>query len=325
LRPLSEYQKLVEEGIQQLKYPSRPHQLYDPVQYMMSLGGKRIRPVLTLLAAELFAGDAAAALKPALAMEVFHNFSLVHDDLMDNASLRRGKPTVHTQWNMPTAVLSGDVMLVLAYDLLLGVPTHLLKEVLELFNQSAKHVCEGQQMDMVFESAEEVSLQQYIEMIGLKTATLLAACLKMGALLGNASYEDQELLYRFGISIGTAFQVQDDLLDSYGDSSKFGKAIGGDIAANKKTYLTLKAFELADEGQRTELQKLFSANDLKVEKKISRVMDIYNALEIKRHTEEARDSFYNEAMECLHSLKGISDEGKKMLAAIAEDLISRQK
>jgi geranylgeranyl diphosphate synthase type II len=292
---------------------------------MMALGGKRIRPVLTLLAAELFEGNAESVLKPALAIEVFHNFSLVHDDLMDNANLRRGKPTVHTQWNMPTAILSGDVMLVLAYDLLLHVPTHLLKDVLELFNQTAKHVCEGQQMDMVFETAEKVNLPQYIEMIGLKTATLLAACLKMGALLGNASYEDQELLYRFGISIGTAFQVQDDLLDSYGDSSKFGKAIGGDIAANKKTYLTLKAMELADEGQRRQLSAIYSGSHSHAESKIKAVMDIYKALDIKRHTEEARDSFYNEAMECLHSLKGVNSEGKKILAAIAEDLISRQK
>jgi geranylgeranyl diphosphate synthase type II len=325
LRPLTEYQQLVENGIKELRYPANPSQLYEPVQYMMSLGGKRIRPVLTLLAAELFGGNAEEVLKPALAMEVFHNFSLVHDDLMDNANLRRGKPTVHTQWNMPTAILSGDVMLVLAYDLLLGVPAHLLKDVLELFNQTAKHVCEGQQMDMVFETSEDVSLDQYIEMIGLKTATLLAACLKMGALLGNASYEDQELLYRFGISIGTAFQVQDDLLDSFGDSSKFGKTIGGDIVANKKTYLTLKAFELADSKQRQELQRLFSMNESEPARKVRSVLDIYNALDIKQHTEQARDSFYAEAMECLHSLKAVNKEGKKVLAAIAEDLISRQK
>lgn len=320
---LSDYQQLIEQHIRELKFPNDPPELYEPVQYMMSLGGKRIRPLLCLMACDLFGGDTKAALKPALAMEVFHNFTLIHDDLMDKAELRRGKQTVHHKWNMSTAVLSGDVMLVLAYDLLTEADKDKFRDIILLFNDTARKVCEGQQMDMVFEQAEQVSIADYVKMIGLKTAALLAGSLKMGALLAGAAEEDQILIYDFGYTIGTAFQIQDDLLDSFGGEA-FGKAIGGDIAANKKTYLTLKAFELADNETAKGLAEYYGLQGHKPENKIKAVLDIYRELNIKVETEKARDKYFDHAMHCLEGLHA-DPHKKELLRKLAADLINRQK
>ncbi|MGZ5304288.1 MAG: polyprenyl synthetase family protein, partial [Bacteroidia bacterium] len=285
-----------------------------------------IRPVLTFLSCDLFGGNIQKAAKPALAMEVFHNFTLVHDDLMDNAPLRRGKQTVHEKWNASTAVLSGDVMLILAYDLLTEIEPSKLPEAIKLFNNTAKKVCEGQQLDMVFEKQTDVSIKNYIEMIGLKTAVLLGGCLQMGALLAEASEENQQLIYDFGYTIGVAFQVQDDLLDAYGTSAQFGKTIGGDIAANKKTFLTLKALELADSEQRAALEKLYSADShIAGSEKILRVMEIYEKLDIRKETEKMRDEFYEKAMNDLDKISGADENKKALLRQFAIDLVSREK
>ncbi|MGZ5244720.1 MAG: polyprenyl synthetase family protein [Bacteroidia bacterium] len=323
---LAKYQQLVEETLKSIQFPSEPDELYAPVKYIMGLGGKRIRPVLTFLSCDLFGGNIQKAAKPALAMEVFHNFTLVHDDLMDNAPLRRGKQTVHEKWNASTAVLSGDVMLILAYDLLTEIEPSKLPEAIKLFNNTAKKVCEGQQLDMVFEKQTDVSIKNYIEMIGLKTAVLLGGCLQMGALLAEASEENQQLIYDFGYTIGVAFQVQDDLLDAYGTSAQFGKTIGGDIAANKKTFLTLKALELADSEQRAALEKLYSADShIAGSEKILRVMEIYEKLDIRKETEKMRDEFYEKAMNDLDKISGADENKKALLRQFAIDLVSREK
>jgi geranylgeranyl diphosphate synthase type II len=324
MHTISDYQKFVEEEIKQIKRPGHPVSLYEPVDYIMSLGGKRIRPVLTLLANELFGGDVQTAIKPALAMEMFHNFTLLHDDLMDNARLRRGQPTVHEKWNSSTAILSGDVMLVLAYDLFLEVDKNALPAVLHLFNETAKKVCEGQQLDMMFENEETVTLDAYIEMTGLKTAALLAGCLKMGALLANSAVADAENIYRFGYLAGIAFQLQDDLLDAFGESENVGKTIGGDIAANKKTFLTVKAFELAAGETKEELKYLFAQKHMDAGSKICEVLAIYDALGIKQEAEKARDSFFNKALEHL-ALVNTAENNKQSLKDLAQMLVSRDK
>ncbi|RYD80133.1 MAG: polyprenyl synthetase family protein [Sphingobacteriales bacterium] len=323
---LAKYQQIVEETLQSTQFPTQPDELYAPVRYIMGLGGKRIRPVLTLLSCDLFGGDLQQVAKPALAMEVFHNFTLVHDDLMDNAPLRRGKQTVHEKWNASTAVLSGDVMLILAYDLLAEIEPSKFPKAIKLFNDTAKKVCEGQQLDMVFEKQHDVSIKNYIEMIGLKTAVLLGGCLQMGALLADASEENQQLIYDFGYTIGVAFQIQDDLLDAYGTSAQFGKTIGGDIAANKKTFLTLKALELADNESKTKLENLYSANPhISNDEKILRVMEIYKKLNIKTQTEKLRDEFYEKAMADLDKIVGADESKKVLLRQFAVDLVSREK
>lgn len=323
---LARYQQIVEETLTSTKFPSEPDELYAPVRYIMALGGKRIRPVLTLLSCDIFGGDLQKAAKPTLAMEVFHNFTLVHDDLMDNAPLRRGNQTVHEKWNASTAVLSGDVMLILAYDLLAEIEPVKFPQAIKLFNDTAKKVCEGQQLDMVFEKQHDVSIKNYIEMIGLKTAVLLGACLQMGALLANADEQNQQLIYDFGYTIGVAFQIQDDLLDAYGTSAQFGKTIGGDIAANKKTFLTLKALELADSETKAALEDLYSENPhITIPEKILRVMEIYNKLDIRKRTEQMRDEFYEQAMADLDKIVGADEDKKLLLRQFAVDLVSREK
>jgi geranylgeranyl diphosphate synthase type II len=323
---LAKYQQIVEETLKSTQFPSEPDELYAPVKYIMGLGGKRIRPVLTLLSCNIFGGDLQKAGKPALAMEVFHNFTLVHDDLMDNAPLRRGKQTVHEKWNASTAVLSGDVMLILAYDLLAEIDSNKFLQAVKLFNDTAKKVCEGQQLDMVFEKQHDVSIKNYIEMIGLKTAVLLGACLQMGALLADASIENQQLIYDFGYTIGVAFQIQDDILDAFGTSAQFGKTIGGDIAANKKTFLTLKALELADNELRIELENLYSAEShITGSEKIARVMEIYEKLNIRGETEKMRDEFYEKAMADLDKIDSAFYDKKFLLRQFAVDLVSREK
>jgi geranylgeranyl diphosphate synthase, type II len=322
MHTISDYQRFVETEIHKLNLPVYPAGLYEPVRYMMGLGGKRIRPVLTLLSNDLFGGSFQEAIHPALAMEVFHNFTLVHDDLMDKAHLRRGRRTVHEKWNQATAVLSGDVMLVMAYNLLINVKKEILPEVLAIFNETAMKVCEGQQLDMAYENAETISLEQYIEMIGLKTAALLGGCLKMGALLSGSSNKDRNAIYEFGHQAGIAFQVQDDLLDAFGRSADIGKNIGGDIASNKKTFLTVKAFEIAHDEMKEELSFLFGTKEIDAKSKICKVLAIYDALNIKKHAEKARDTYYENALKHLN-LISVSESRKQVLRELTEMLINR--
>ncbi len=271
----------LESHIRQLNYGHAPKELYDPIGYIMNLGGKRIRPLLTLLAYGLYREDYEQILTPAAAVEVFHNFTLMHDDIMDKAPLRRGKATVHQKWDANTAILSGDVMLVKAYDMLLHVPEDKLALCLKRFNQTAIEVCEGQQQDMNFEKKEKVGETAYLEMIRQKTAVLLGFALEYGAILGGASLDDAEHLYHFGVNIGIGFQLKDDLLDVYADKSKFGKQVGGDILSNKKTFLLIKAKELAQGAQKAELEKWLTTADFDKEEKVKAVTRIYDELRIQ--------------------------------------------
>src|SRR3569833_2778488 len=253
MKELHELQDIISDAVKELNFPGYPAQLYEPITYILSMGGKRMRPALLLMACDLFGGDVEKALPPALAIEVFHNFTLMHDDIMDNAPLRRGKTTVHERWNQNAAILSGDVMLIEGYKLMMQVDNHILRDVLNIFNETAVGVCEGQQLDMEFETREVVGIDEYIEMIRLKTAVVLGGALKIGALIGGASADDAALLSAFGVQLGVAFQLQDDILDVYGNPEKFGKQVGGDIISNKKTYLLIKAKELANSQQKEEL------------------------------------------------------------------------
>src|SRR5690554_2087299 len=276
-----ELQTALESHIQSLNFGEAPNELYEPISYLMNLGGKRIRPLLTLMAYSLYQEDYKAILSPALAVEIFHNFTLMHDDIMDDAPLRRGKATVHEKWNANTAILSGDVMMVKAYDMLLEVPSDKLSVCMRHFNRTAAEVCEGQQLDMNFENREVVSEDEYLNMIRLKTAVLLGFALQYGALLAGAPEEDVQRLYDFGVSIGIGFQLKDDLLDVYADKAKFGKQVGGDIIANKKTYLLIKAKELAANRDTKELRDWENAADFDKEEKVKAVTALYDRLGIR--------------------------------------------
>jgi len=313
---------MIEDGIKGISLPGNPASLYEPVTYMMGMGGKRIRPVLTLIANEMFEGNLNEAIKPALAMEMFHNFTLVHDDIMDRSELRRGNLTVHKKWDQETAILSGDVMLVLAYELLNKTNLEKLPEVLNVFSATAKKVCEGQQLDMTYESTDDVSLDQYIGMIGKKTASLFAGSLKIGALVAGCGAGDAENLYQFGHYAGIAFQIQDDILDAYGKAGQWGKTKGEDIASDKKTFLAVKAFELAQGDILDELKSLAGNKELDRKSKISRTISIFNKLSINGKAEDARDSYFNMALGCLDRIEG-REEGKQTLKEIAGTLINR--
>ncbi len=320
---IKELQKQVEQQIASIKWIQQPTGLYEPIEYVLSLGGKRIRPVLTLLACRLFSGDEKAAMPAALAIEVFHNFTLLHDDVMDRADTRRGKATVHKKWNDNTAILSGDAMLIKAYQMLQSVSSNQFPLLLQLFSQTAMEVCEGQQYDVDFESDDSVSLDSYIEMIRLKTAVLLAASLKMGALIGGASQKDADALYQYGINLGLAFQLRDDYLDSFGDAAVFGKKIGGDICCNKKTFLMINALQLASEGDKKELLAWMRRNDVACfEQKVDAVLKIYKKLQIDQLCEEAIHKYFTKSVE---SLKGIqlSDNEKDILIDFANKLMGR--
>ena len=255
MKNLEELGKIIEKEINNLPYPNTPALLYDPIQYIMGMKGKRIRPLLVLIAYQLFDNKVEKALSSAIAIEMFHNFTLLHDDIMDNAPIRRGNLTVHEKWDNNAAILSGDVMMIKAYQLITKNNSNNLHDILDLFSKTAIEVCEGQQLDMNFETQKNVTLGEYMKMIEYKTAVLLAASLKIGAITAGASKEDQDHLYKFGINIGLAFQLRDDLLDIFGSSEDFGKQIGGDILANKKTFLYLKSIQLADSSTKRVLQK----------------------------------------------------------------------
>ncbi|SMO49589.1 polyprenyl synthetase family protein [Solitalea koreensis] len=320
---IKELQHLINTEVEQLALPGNPGELYEPITYLMALGGKRMRPVLTLMACNVFSEDVQPALKAALGIEVFHNFSLMHDDIMDNAPLRRGKKTVHEKWNPNIAILSGDVMLVKAYELMMQVDDHLLRTVLDIFNKTAAEVCEGQQMDMNFEGHANVEVEQYIEMIGLKTAVLLGASLKIGALIGGAAEAEAQHLYEFGKNLGIAFQLQDDILDVFGDPDKFGKQVGGDIIANKKTYLLIKAIELAEHSTKDELKHWINIPIFDADEKVKAVTNIYNQLNIREQAENMMHSFVVKAMDHINCIE-VTPERKKQLIDFAGQLMVRE-
>ena len=299
---LLEAQNLVEKHIQNLSIPDTPPELYEPVQYILSLGGKRIRPALVIMACDLFADAVEPALLPAMAIEVFHNFTLLHDDIMDRSELRRGSPTVHVKYNENVAILSGDVMSILASRLMNQAPGAVLNVVHDVFTHTAMQVCEGQQMDMNFEEHTSVSEEEYLTMIELKTAVLIAASLKIGAMLGGSSQKDAEDLYDFGRNLGLAFQLQDDLLDTYGDPAVTGKKQGTDIVDNKKTYLVIQALEAASDTQREELMGWLKEKDFDPKEKIGAVTAIFDALNVKELTEKRIRDYYKQALNNLENL-----------------------
>lgn len=313
----------IEQEIAQLQFTYPPKSLYEPIEYTLALGGKRIRPALTLMACNLYTDEIDAAIKPALGLEVFHNFTLLHDDLMDEADKRRNKPTVHKVWNANTAILSGDAMLIAAYQLIGETEPESLKEILNLFTVTALEICGGQQYDMEFESRTDVAEEEYIEMIRLKTAVLLACALKMGAIVAHAPQSDAEALYQFGINIGLAFQLQDDLLDVYGDPATFGKNIGGDILCNKKTFMLINAFRLASEEQKTRLNQWINQETFNPAEKIAAVTAIYNELHLKELSESKIQAYHDKAMDCLASLS-IPEEKLSILKGVCERLMNRQ-
>ncbi|WP_158856293.1 polyprenyl synthetase family protein [Lunatibacter salilacus] len=322
---LKAIQQNLEAHIQQLTYGQHPQELYEPISYLMGLGGKRIRPLLTLLAYNLYRSDYQHILTPACAVEVFHNFTLMHDDIMDQAPLRRGKPTVHKKWNANTAILSGDVMLVRAYDMLLHIGPDKLGHCIKYFNKTAGEVCEGQQLDMNFEVRESVSELEYLEMIRLKTAVLLGYALQLGAILAGASEADCQKLYDFGVNIGIGFQLKDDLLDVYADKDLFGKQVGGDIISNKKTYLLIKAKELATGETAGELASWIGNMDFDKEEKVSEVTRIYDSLGIQDLTERKMQAYFEKGFAQLNEIHPLRKEGMDMLHNLTKNLVNREK
>ena len=301
-------------------FPAEPQTLYDAAQYILQIPGKRVRPVAVLMGNELFNDIDADAYHVANAIELFHNFSLIHDDIMDKAPLRRGIPTVHTQYGDSSALLAGDVMLVAAYEYLTQIKPQHLVAVLQLFNRTSKQVCEGQQMDMDFEQRETVSLEEYLEMITLKTSVLLAASLQLGAIIGGARGNSQQHLYEFGKNLGIAFQVQDDYLDCFGDPEKFGKQIGGDILANKKTFLMIRTLEVADAGQKSELESLLAGN---ATDKVTKVLQLFKACKADEWANSLKEKYYNLAMQNLDDLAVLANR-KEELQKLAMYLLQRE-
>lgn len=318
-----ELSQQTEAEVNQFDFSGKPAELYDPIAYTMTHGGKRIRPTLCLLAAQLFKGDLKKAMNLALAVEVFHNFTLVHDDIMDEAPIRRGKPAVHAKWNRDVAILSGDVMFVQAYQLLAKGNPEKLSQMLTVFNQTAIEVCEGQQFDMNFETQAGVQVSDYIEMIRLKTAVLLACSLQLGAFEAGASEKDAQLIYKFGEKIGIAFQIQDDFLDCYARQEDFGKRVGGDIISNKKTFLMLTALEKSDKKQLKKIENLMSSNTAD-EQKVAGVLEVYNELNIPEVTKTAMQAYFEEAMLALDKIEAAA-ELKQPLVDLAEMLMMRKK
>lgn len=312
----------VNAHIESLDYAREPMNLYRPVQYILSLGGKRIRPAMMLMAYNMFRDDVERILDPALALEIYHNFTLLHDDLMDNADVRRGKPTVHKRWDANTAILSGDVMLTLADVYMSRVDDDYFREVMATFHTTSIEIAEGQQYDMDFETRSDVTEAEYIEMIRLKTSVLLACALKIGAILGGASKEDAEHLYRLGESIGLAFQLRDDYLDVYGDPKVFGKKIGGDILCNKKTYLYINALRLADQEQRAALDYWATATDIVPEEKVAAVTAIYTALGLPEMSRNIEEQYYRRAQASLEALS-VAEEKKQVLREFMAALMER--
>ena len=305
-------------------YDRKPFSLYEPVQYVLSLGGKRIRPVLMLLGYNLWREHPEDILMPAIGLETYHNYTLLHDDLMDNADMRRGHATVHRRWDANKAILSGDSMLVLAYQRVAQVPAEKLREVLDLFTVTALEIGEGQEYDMTFENRNDVTEDEYIEMIRLKTSVLLACALKMGAILADAPQEDVERLYKVGEQLGLAFQLQDDLLDVYGDPKVFGKTIGGDITSNKKTYMLINAVQRANARQRAELERWITAVDFDRQEKVKAVTQLYNEIGIRQLCEQKINYYFDQARQTLDEV-AVPDSSKQALRDYMDDMLHRNK
>lgn len=313
----------VNQFLADLPYDRRPSSLYAPIRYVLSMGGKRIRPVLMLLAYQLYKDDPETILMQAVALETYHNYTLLHDDLMDNADLRRGHETVHKKWNANQAILSGDSMLVLAYERMAQCPKEKLANVLAVFTETALEIGEGQQYDIDFEQRTDVSEEEYIEMIRLKTSVLLACALKIGGILADAPAGDLENLYKFGEQMGLAFQLQDDYLDVYGDSKVFGKAIGGDITSNKKTYMLINAFNKANDAQREELMRWVTAKEFDRQQKVTAVTNLYNEIGIDRLAQKKIAYYFDESKKYLNALQ-VPEERKAELRAYAEKMMVRK-
>lgn len=323
MKTADEILKMVNEFLDHLSYDRKPESLYEPIKYVLSMGGKRIRPTLMLLAYNLYKENPEDILMNACALETYHNYTLLHDDLMDNADMRRGHLTVHKKWNDNTAILSGDSMLVLAFQRMMQCDTKHLKDVLDLFTVTALEIGEGQQYDMEFETRNDVKEEEYIEMIRLKTSVLLACALKIGAILADASAEDADNLYKFGEQIGLAFQLQDDYLDVYGDSKVFGKEIGGDITSNKKTYMLINAFNKANDAQRKELTRWVSARDFDRNEKVDAVTRLYNEIGIDQLAQDKIAYYFAQSKKFLDAVN-VLEEKKEELRKYAQKMMKRQ-
>jgi len=324
MHTISDLQKIIEKELDKQEFVIEPKGLYQPIEYIMDMGGKRIRPTLCLAGCYLFTNDISLAVRPSLSLEIFHNFTLLHDDIMDNADVRRNQATVHKKWDDNTAILSGDAMLIKAYQYATGIDVKYLKEVLDLFSQTAIEVCEGQQYDMEFEQRDNVSVDDYLNMIRLKTAVLLAASLKTGAIIGGSSKKDADLLYEFGENIGLAFQLQDDFLDVYGNIETFGKDIGGDIVANKKTFLLINALQLASGTLQKDLKTWINADEFNADDKIKGVRNIYNSLGVDALAKDKMNFYFDKAMAALDQVNG-RESMKNELRQFAIKLIERSR
>lgn len=320
MESLKKHTLYLEEKLGEVNFPNKPMELYDPLRYFLAIGGKRIRPILTLMAAELFGKSKDRAFNQALAIELFHNFTLIHDDIMDDAPLRRGVSTVHEKWNTNVAILSGDSLLIKSYQYLCKTDEQNLPSIMEVFNKTAIEVCEGQQLDMDFENRIDVTTAEYIEMIRLKTSVLLGCALQLGAIVAGASDKDQKSIYQFGVNVGIAFQIQDDILDLYADPEKFGKQIGGDVLANKKTILYLTAVSKSNESQLKLLKQLQSEEDASL--KLSRTKELFDYLDVKSTCKELMDMHFGKAMSALELVDG-TEEGKLQLKELALLLMNR--
>ena len=324
MRNIKQIHELINTELDSINFIAEPKQLYAPIAYTMAQGGKRIRPILCLMSAQLFGQDIENVMYPALGVEIFHNFTLLHDDIMDNAHVRRNKPTVHQKWNANAAILSGDAMMIKAHQFVCQCEAEKLPKAIEIFNSVALGVCEGQQYDMEFETRNDVTVDEYLEMIRLKTALLLAGSLKLGAILANAPEKDADLIYQFGINIGMAFQLQDDYLDSFGNQKTFGKKIGGDIVANKKTFLLLTALQKAESQDKSNLNKWLSVQDADNDEKIAEVKKTYQKLAVDSESKNKMQAYYDTAINCLLKVDG-NQAVKQELIDYASKLMERTK
>jgi len=323
MKTFNEISDIISSELSQIDWNKAPRGLYEPIGYVLNMGGKRIRPALTLMSCNLFSDDVQPAVNSALGLEIFHNFTLLHDDIMDRADVRRGKPTVHKKWDDNTAILSGDVMQISAYQFMAQTPENQLKRSLDLFSRTAAEICEGQQYDVEFENRDRVEAHEYLEMIRLKTAVLLGAALQIGAWIGGAGEEDAQLLYDFGINIGLAFQLKDDLLDVYGNEATFGKKIGGDILCNKKTFMLIHALEIAKGKEAEELKSWLNVSEPKLsDNKIIAVTSLYNKLGVKQICEDKMQFFYTKAIAKLENVSVLENK-KQELRNIADKLMFR--
>ena len=324
MHTFNEYLERVNNAIKAIPYPEQPSHLYEPITYTMDLGGKRLRPVLVLMACEAVGGDINRALTPAIGLEMFHNFTLLHDDVMDKADIRRGKPTVHVKWDDNTAILSGDAMLTMATQLIAQAPADVMPQVMDLYNRTAMEIYEGQQYDVDFEKRNDVTVDEYIEMIRLKTSVLLGCACKMGALIGGADEATAQLFYKVGENLGLAFQLQDDMLDVWGDEATFGKAIGGDIMNNKKTFLLINAMQRATGDHKVELSLWLSTPNASRAVKVPAVTAIYDALNLRSLSLDAINRYNDEALNALNKI-AISDEARSEFANFITRLVKRDK